>query len=203
MVDKLKIAFCILFILITLYSPARAQLSYSTEIGFLYNTILMDGGYGALCYYNNHANGLHLGFNIHNQHNTTISLQFTFTDFIYYRNPDSFKDFFNNKNTYFYDVALKFRTNFLRGNFRPFFSIGPGMHFMHWGDLYNPVYDQSYIAVDDYAPEWDQFSQFYFNIGAGIEFRLFNNFDLVLEKSWTFSKSFYFSPLITALKYNF
>jgi opacity protein-like surface antigen len=191
-----------LFLLLALFHfPVRAQ-SYSLEIGYLHNSILMDGGYGALCDYRDHGTGLHLGFNIHNQHNTTINFQLSCTDFIYTPHPDSFRDFFNNKNTYFYDVAVKFRTNLLRGTFRPFFLIGPGMHFIHWGDLYDPVVAEQVGAIEAYAPEWNLSSQFYFNLGAGVEFKVYNNFDLVLEGSWTFSKSFYFSPIIMALKYN-
>jgi hypothetical protein len=166
-----------------LHSPLPAQLSFSVEAGYVQNTILMDGDYGALSYYRDHVSGLRLGFNIHNRHNTTINFQLTYTDFIYHSHPNSFGDFFRNA-------------------VRPYFLIGPGMHFIHWGDLYDPVLAEREGAIDAYAPEWNISSQFYFNIGAGIELKIFKNLGLVVEDSWSYSKSFYFSPLVLALKYN-
>jgi len=190
-----------------LWSPVRAQLSYSVEIGFLYNTILADDYPGDFTSYYNHASGLNLGFNINNQHNTSINFQFSYSNFNYDRKSNLFNNFFDKKNTILYNIAVRFRTYLSSNKFRPFFLIGPGVHYLHWGKVYSDdeirKIHELYRPVDFSAPNGDFDSDFYFAIGGGVELELSEKFDMILDGALSLSKSYFLLPLTMNLKYKF
>jgi hypothetical protein len=199
MCEYLKFLGYSLFFSILLQNPAGAQLSYSVECGFQYNAILRTGFNGALTDYN-HGLGLNVGFNIHNTHNSAINIQFSCIDFV----DNRYSNLLEDKNTYFYDVGLRFRIYPIQSKYRPYLLMGAGRHFIDWGDVFDPaILSSNDPPLEYYQSEWNSYGEYYFTLGVGMELVLSKKFDIIIEGSLLLSKSYFFSPLGLALRYNF
>lgn len=198
MCKSLKILECVLFFSFFLPSPARSQLSYSVECGPQYNVILVDQYPDLLSSFYSHALGLNLGFSIRNQHNSAVSINFSYNDFKFKRDTWSSK-YYKPRNSHLYDLSIQSKTFIIDGKFSPYFLIGPGIHFMNWADLeYDPSLSD---AMEDVAPQGQSTSELLINLGLGFKFRLTTHLDLLLESYLVLSKSYYLLPFSMEVAY--
>jgi len=196
----MKKAMIILFYILLSSGSVQSQHSFFFELGPQYNVILADQYPGLLKSFYSNATGLNFSFlGVANKHNSSIVLNFSYNEFKFKRDAWRSK-YYTPHNSRLYDLSIQFKTYLLTGKFSPYFLIGPGIHFMNWGDVqYAPPYSGT---VDDIAPSGASTSELMLHIGLGIRFSLAERLGLLFESSVILSKSYYLLPVSTRLAYN-